>query len=221
MILIISLFSIVFWMGFEQSGRDAQPFADEKTDRTIFGYDVPGVGLPGRSTRCFIITLAPAVRDPLDIPGAAGSSRSRRSPRRAGPDPARRRRSWSCTSPSEDGQVGQHGLAALADLGLLHLHARRAVPLARSACRWSTSSPPRGCASLMMAVWFLCTAIGNYSPAIMEQTAGARYHSNLWAFLGVHGARARAAPAGPDPGPGQDVPRPSLSGIDRREIVDR
>ena len=40
-IVIISLFSIVFWMGFEQSGGTLNLFADEKTDRIVFGYDVP------------------------------------------------------------------------------------------------------------------------------------------------------------------------------------
>ena len=39
--MIFSLFSIVFWMGFEQSGGTLNLFADKETDRTIFGYNIP------------------------------------------------------------------------------------------------------------------------------------------------------------------------------------
>ena len=57
-IMIISLFSIVFWMGFEQSGGTLNLFADEKTDRTIFGYNIPASVFQAVNP-VFIITLAP------------------------------------------------------------------------------------------------------------------------------------------------------------------
>ena len=57
-IIIISLFSIVFWAGFEQSGGTLNLFADEKTDRTIFGYDIPA-SIFQAINPVFIISLAP------------------------------------------------------------------------------------------------------------------------------------------------------------------
>ncbi len=57
-IVIISLFSIVFWMGFEQSGGTLNLFADEKTDRTIFGYDIPASVFQAINP-IFIISMAP------------------------------------------------------------------------------------------------------------------------------------------------------------------
>ena len=58
MIVIISLFSIVFWMGFEQSGGTLNLFADEKTNRTIFGWNIPASVFQAINP-VFIITLAP------------------------------------------------------------------------------------------------------------------------------------------------------------------
>ena len=52
MILIVAIFSIVFWMGFEQAGGTFTLFADEKTDRVILGETVPGVAGTSRSTPC-------------------------------------------------------------------------------------------------------------------------------------------------------------------------
>ena len=58
MIIIISLFSILFWMGFEQSGGTLNLFADEKMSRTILGYDVPASVFQAVNP-VFIILLAP------------------------------------------------------------------------------------------------------------------------------------------------------------------
>jgi POT family proton-dependent oligopeptide transporter len=40
-ILIMGLFVVFFWMGFEQAGGTMNLFADKQTDRTIFGWDMP------------------------------------------------------------------------------------------------------------------------------------------------------------------------------------
>src|SRR5947209_18322878 len=40
-ILIVGVFSIVFWMGFEQAGGTLTLFADARTDRTPFGSMFP------------------------------------------------------------------------------------------------------------------------------------------------------------------------------------
>ncbi|HEX8203537.1 MAG TPA: oligopeptide:H+ symporter, partial [Isosphaeraceae bacterium] len=40
-ILIVAIFSIVFWMGFEQAGGTLTLFADEKTDRVVLGRPFP------------------------------------------------------------------------------------------------------------------------------------------------------------------------------------
>jgi POT family proton-dependent oligopeptide transporter len=57
-IVIISLFSVVFWAGFEQSGGTLNLFADEKTDRHILGWEMPASILQAVNP-AFIILLAP------------------------------------------------------------------------------------------------------------------------------------------------------------------
>ncbi len=57
-IVIISLFSIVFWAGFEQSGGTLNLFADQQTDRVVLGRTVPASTLQAANPM-FIILLAP------------------------------------------------------------------------------------------------------------------------------------------------------------------
>lgn len=57
-IVIISLFSIVFWMGFEQSGGTLNLFAAEQTDRRVLGRTIPASILQAVNPM-FIILLAP------------------------------------------------------------------------------------------------------------------------------------------------------------------
>jgi POT family proton-dependent oligopeptide transporter len=40
-ILIMGLFVVFFWMGFEQAGGTMNLFADKQTDRTLFGWEIP------------------------------------------------------------------------------------------------------------------------------------------------------------------------------------
>ena len=192
-IVIISLFSIVFWMGFEQSGGTLNLFADEKTDRTIFGYNIPASVFQAINP-FFIITAGPGVRSPVDCPGAPAVSRSRR---------------WR-----------NKGLGlSLLGLGFVVMYfADKEASSGRVSPLWLIAvyfiftvaelfvSPiglslvnklahPR-VASLMMACWFLCTAAANYLAGIMEHTLEP-YHLNLWAFLGDHGPGTRLAACWP------------------------
>ena len=57
-IVVIGLFSIPFWAGFEQSGGTLNLFADQETDRRILGRDVPASILQAANPM-FIILLAP------------------------------------------------------------------------------------------------------------------------------------------------------------------
>ena len=56
--VIISLFSIVFWMGFEQSGGTLNLFADKETNRTVLGWNIPASVFQAINP-VFIISLAP------------------------------------------------------------------------------------------------------------------------------------------------------------------
>jgi proton-dependent oligopeptide transporter, POT family len=179
-IVIISLFSIVFWMGFEQSGGTLNLFADEKTDRTIFGYDIPASVFQAINS-FFIIVMAPVFAMIWTFLA---------------------RRNFPLPSVTKQGM----GLSLLGLAFLVMYLADQAAKSGRVSSLWLISvyfiftvaelfvSPiglslvnklahPR-VASLMMACWFLCTAAANYLAGIMEHTLEP-YNLNLWVFLGV------------------------------------
>jgi proton-dependent oligopeptide transporter, POT family len=57
-IVILFLFSAIFWSGFEQAGSSLNLFARDLTDRTIGGWEMPASWLQSVNS-LFIITLAP------------------------------------------------------------------------------------------------------------------------------------------------------------------
>ncbi len=59
-ILIMSMFSVIFWAGFEQAGGLFTIYASDFTDRTIFGFEVAASSFQSLNAM-FIIMLAPVV----------------------------------------------------------------------------------------------------------------------------------------------------------------
>jgi len=59
-ILIMSMFSVIFWAGFEQAGGLFTIYASDFTDRTIFGFEVAASSFQSLNA-LFIIMLAPLV----------------------------------------------------------------------------------------------------------------------------------------------------------------
>jgi POT family proton-dependent oligopeptide transporter len=59
-ILIMSMFSVIFWAGFEQAGGLFTIYASDFTDRTIFGFEVAASSFQSLNAM-FIILLAPFV----------------------------------------------------------------------------------------------------------------------------------------------------------------
>ena len=59
-ILIMSMFSVIFWAGFEQAGGLFTIYASDFTDRTIFGFEVAASSFQSLNAM-FIIMLAPFV----------------------------------------------------------------------------------------------------------------------------------------------------------------
>ncbi|WP_199611256.1 peptide MFS transporter [Flocculibacter collagenilyticus] len=59
-ILIMSIFSIIFWVGFEQAGGLFNIYASQFTDRDFMGFEVPATWFQSLNAM-FIILLAPVV----------------------------------------------------------------------------------------------------------------------------------------------------------------
>ena len=178
-ILILSSASIIFWMGFEQSGGTMNLFAQEKTNRVFLGMRTPAAFFQSINA-VFIITLAPLFSILW---------------------------TWMDRTRFKLNSAAKMGLG-LMFVGLAFAVMGRADALADSAGmvgpQWLTMvyllntigeiciSPiglslvnklaPAKIASMMMAIWFLCTAGGNYLAGKLESILATR-HINLWTFL--------------------------------------
>jgi POT family proton-dependent oligopeptide transporter len=195
-ILIVALFSIVFWMGFEQAGGTLNLFADEKTDRSLptfltslrpFGYQLFPDVFPASWFQSvnplLIVLLAPF---PLMVWSALDRTR------------------FALTSTAKMGI----GLILLGVGFVVMAGAERAAVSGKVSSLWLASvyllftlgelclSPiglslvnklaPARVASLMMAVWFLCTAAANYLAGNLENILKANdleRPETLWTFL--------------------------------------
>ena len=179
-IVVISLFSIVFWMGFEQSGGTLNLFADEQTDRNFLGWEVPTSYLQSVNS-AFIILLAPVF-----------ASLWMYLARTKIPFPAFAKQGlglillglsflvmYAATEAAKSGKVSMLWLIAVYFLFTVAELFVSPIGLALV-----NKLAPLKLASLMMAVWFMCTAAANYLAGILEHTIEP-YHLNLWTFLAV------------------------------------
>ncbi len=57
-IIVLAIFNVIFWSGFEQAGGTFNLFAEENTNRIVFGWDVPASWFQALNP-IFIVILAP------------------------------------------------------------------------------------------------------------------------------------------------------------------
>lgn len=179
-ILIISLFSIVFWAGFEQSGGTLNLFADEKTNRTVLGYDIPASVFQSVNP-VFIILMAPLF---------AGLWSWLAKQRFALPAFAKQGLGLVLLGLGfvvmylADKQAASGKVSWLWLIGVYFIFTVAELCISPIGLSLVNKLAPWKLASLMMAVWFLCTAAANYLAGIIEHLIEP-YELNLWAFLGL------------------------------------
>jgi POT family proton-dependent oligopeptide transporter len=178
-VIVLSVFVIFFWLGFEQAGGTMTLFALEQTDRHIFGWEMPVVFFQGFNP-IFIFVLAPL----FSILWAWND-----------------RNKWGLSTSAKMGwglillgvgfgvmYLGQeaarvHGQAALYWLVAVYLiHTIAELFLSPIGLSMVTKLSPVRVVSLMMGVWFFCTAMADYLSGQME----AFTHSmgfDLWGSL--------------------------------------
>ncbi len=180
-IVTISLFSVVFWMGFEQSGGTLNLFADEHTDRAILGYNIPASYFQSINP-VFIITLAPL----FALLWTALAKRNF-------PLPSVAKQGLGLTLlgvafvvmyfAEKESQKGLVSPLWLLSVYFIFTVAELFIsPIGLSLV--NKLAHPR-IASLMMAFWFLCTAAANYLAGIVKHKIVEPNDLNLWLFLGA------------------------------------
>ena len=181
MILIVSLFSIVFWMGFEQAGGTLNLFADEKTDRSLFGAQRQAFPASYfQSINPFLIfALAPLFSI---LWAKLDTTRFRlTSSAKMGVGLILLGLGFTVMFQADkQSSLGKIGPQWLATVYLFNTLGE--ICLSPIGLSLVNKLAPARVSSLMMATWFLCTAIANYFAGMLESELGA-WGINLWAFL--------------------------------------
>jgi POT family proton-dependent oligopeptide transporter len=165
-ICVLTMFSIFFWMGFEQAGGSMNLFADKQTARTVFGWDVPSSWF--QSINPFAILLFAPVF--ATIWTALNKSRF------ALPDPAKQALGLITLGL---GFIVMYRAQTIADTGILvsplwlasayFLHTLGELMLSPVGLALTSRAAPIRVAALLMGVWMLSSAAGNYLAGALEK----------------------------------------------------
>lgn len=178
-ILIVSIFSILFWMGFEQAGGTLTLFADQKTERVILGKPFPASWYQSVNPM-LIFTLAPLFSilwTSLDRTRFALTSTAKMG---LGLLLLGFGFVVMATAESEASKAGHVGPFWL--VGVYFFTTVGELCLSPIGLSLVNKLAPAKVASLMMAVWFMCTAMANFLAGKLESLLEGS-GVNLWTFL--------------------------------------
>lgn len=158
-ILVMSLFTIVFWAGFEQAGGLMNIYTQQYTDRMIGGFEVPAAWFQSLNP-FFIITLAPL----LAILWVKLGKREPSSPVKFALAMFFLALGFLCMVGAVLEQGGDTTVktSMLWLVGAFFFHTLGELCLSPIGLSLVTKLAPLRLASLMMGAWFGCNAIANY-----------------------------------------------------------
>ncbi|MBU2895739.1 peptide MFS transporter [Vibrio hepatarius] len=158
-ILVMSVFTIVFWAGFEQAGGLMNIYTQQYTDRMIGGFEVPAAWFQSLNP-FFIITLAPL----LAILWVKLGKREPNSPVKFALAMFFLALGFLCMIGAVMQQDGDTSVktSMLWLVGAFFFHTLGELCLSPIGLSLVTKLAPLRLASLMMGAWFGCTAIANY-----------------------------------------------------------
>jgi len=180
-ILILGVFVIFFWMGFEQSGGTMTLFADQQTDRHLFGWEIPASYFQSINPLA-IVVLAP-VFSAMWLRLDSGRFRTSTPTKMAlgmiilGLGFVVLYFAQGLAEGSESGKVGPFWLAAV-----YLLHTLGELCLSPIGLSMVTKLSPVRVVSLMMGFWFAFTGLANYLAGMLESIVE-EFDLNVFATL--------------------------------------
>ncbi|MGR5530554.1 peptide MFS transporter [Vibrio alfacsensis] len=158
-ILVMSMFTIVFWAGFEQAGGLMNIYTQQYTDRMIGGFEVPAAWFQSLNP-FFIITLAPV----LAVLWVKLGKREPNSPAKFALAMFFLALGFLCMVGAVIEQGGDTAVktSMLWLVGAFFFHTLGELCLSPIGLSLVTKLAPLRLASLMMGAWFGCNAIANY-----------------------------------------------------------
>ncbi|MBA5763631.1 peptide MFS transporter [Vibrio sp. 404] len=158
-ILVMSLFTIVFWAGFEQAGGLMNIYTQQYTDRMIGGFEIPAAWFQSLNP-FFIITLAPV----LAVLWVKLGKREPNSPVKFAMAMFFLALGFLCMMGAVMEQGGDTTVktSMMWLVGAFFFHTLGELCLSPIGLSLVTKLAPLRLASLMMGAWFGCNAIANY-----------------------------------------------------------
>ncbi|ELV8755941.1 peptide MFS transporter [Vibrio vulnificus] len=158
-ILVMSLFTIVFWAGFEQAGGLMNIYTQQYTDRMIGSFEIPAAWFQSLNP-FFIITLAPV----LAVLWVKLGKREPNSPVKFALAMFFLALGFLCMVGAVVEQSGDTSVktSMLWLVGAFFFHTLGELCLSPIGLSLVTKLAPFRLASLMMGAWFGCNAIANY-----------------------------------------------------------
>ncbi|MEJ2108786.1 MAG: peptide MFS transporter [Acidobacteriota bacterium] len=178
-VIIICIFVIFFWMGFEQAGGTMNLFADKQTDRHIGGWEMPASWLQSVNP-LYIILLAPLFswiwsRNDRSKHGIA-------TPAKMGLGMIVLGLGFVIMFFGQQA-AERHGTAGIGWLLSVYLlHTIGELCLSPIGLSLVTKLSPKRTVSLMMGLWFAASALADYLAGRLEEIVHA-FDLNLWIFL--------------------------------------
>jgi POT family proton-dependent oligopeptide transporter len=185
-ICVVTVFSVFFWMGFEQAGGSMNLFADQQTQRTLWGFEVPASWFQSINS-IFIIVLGPLF--------AIMWSAMNRS-RYPLPDSAKQALGLIILGLSfvlmDHAKVLADATGPVSPMWLFYAYVIQTVGelmLSPVGLALTSRAAPARVAALLMGVWMLSNAAGNYLAGtlgkIMDGTGIAPYKFLYLAAIGA------------------------------------
>ena len=178
-ILILGVFTVVFWMGFEQAGGTMNLFALENTDRSVFGWEIPASNFQSLNPLLILILAVPfSVLFMVTDQTRFGLS----TPAKMANGLIILGLGFALLAVANERAEAVGRVSPLWLVGVYLLHTVGELFLSPVGLAMVTRLAPLQLASLMMGVWFTGVAIANYLAGTLESTLQ-QYDIALYWFL--------------------------------------
>jgi POT family proton-dependent oligopeptide transporter len=164
-IFIITAFVIAFWAAFEQAGASLTLFADQNTDRGIFGWTMPASFFQSINP-IFIVIFAPI----FSVMWSALSKRGKEpsSPMKMVWGLAILALGYVLIAFSVKGVGMEEKISMFFLIGMYFLHTCGELAISPVGLSVVNKLSPRRFASMMMAVFFLSSVVGNFTAGLFS-----------------------------------------------------
>ncbi len=164
-IFIITGFVIAFWAAFEQAGASLTLFADQNTDREIFGWNMPASFFQSVNP-IFIVLLAPLFSVMWSSLSARGKEPT--SPMKMVWGLAILAIGYILIAISVKGVGMEEKISMFFLIGMYFLHTCGELAISPVGLSVVNKLSPKRFASMMMAVFFLSSVVGNFAAGLFS-----------------------------------------------------